>query len=181
MKASCLAFACILSIVPAAAEESAASQNGLQADDIEAGRGYRLEWLRQKIANEDAAAASIDSTDPADAEFARKVSAMLALAKEQVRRAAASPDPVQIRVHLRCVSKRVVLQSETQQPFVPALEWSAAAVPAPTIVSKTAKACTIELTRSRLDSGPPSGPATGQGAQMRPYSIELPVPGEAAH
>jgi hypothetical protein len=173
LKAFCLAFAFVLSIVPATAAELSSSQDGIQVDDNEVGRLYRLEWLRQKIASETAAEASLDRDDPAEVKFAQKVRAMLALARQEVRRAAADPNPVRLDVHLRCVAKRVVLRSSAGQPFVPALEWSVAAdEPAPTVTTKVVKTCAIELIRSQ--------PANGQRARIVPYSVELPAIEQAA-
>ncbi len=173
LKAFCLAFAFVLSIVPAAADELRSSQNGLQVDDNEVGRLYRLEWLRQKIASETAAEASLDRSDAAEAEFAQKIRAMLALARQEIRRAEADPNPVRLEVHLHCAAKRVVVRSGTHEPFVPALEWSVATdAPAPIVATRVIKACAIKLIRSQ--------PGVGQRARMVPYSVDLPPIEQAA-
>ena len=148
--------------MPAAAAELSSSQDGIQADDNEFGRLYSLEWLRQKIASETTPEASLDSADPAEARFAHKVRAMLALAKEEVRRAAADPNPVRLDVRLRCVAKRVVLRSGTHQPFVPALEWSVAAdESAPARHDEG-----VQGLRDRIDPEPTGKGATGADAAL---------------
>jgi hypothetical protein len=172
LKAFCLAFAFVLSIVPAAAAELNSSKAAAQTDETEMGRLYRLAWLRQKIASEAAAEAAADNADPAEAAFAQRVRAMVALARQEVARAAADPNPVQLTVHLHCTAKRVVLRSRPRQPFVPALEWSVADDGAPpTVTTRIMKACAIKLIRTQLVHG--QAPHRRQGPQMIPYAVEM--------
>jgi hypothetical protein len=173
LKAFCLAFAFVLSIVPAAADELSSSQTGLQVDDSEVGRLYRLEWLRQKIASETAAEASLPRSDPAEAEFAQKIRAMLALARQEVLRAQAGPKPVRLEVHLHCAAKRVVLRSARHGPFVPALEWSVSTdAPMPIVATSVVEACAIRVIRRQR--------VEGHRARMVPYSVDLPPIEQAA-
>ena len=171
MKASCLAFASFVVLVaPAAATEAIPpTANGLQTG---AAATASLGTLLQQITSEDAG--SPIATDPADAEFVAKLRAMLALAKDEMHRAAAGPNPVRIDVHLRCVATRTVVVSEARpSSFVPALEWSAVGVDSDATqatapaASKVVRACAFRLLRR-------DGVAE-HAPQMQPYAVELPV------
>lgn len=178
LKALCLTISLLLLSLPAAADEVLSSAPGPQVAETETDGLYRLEWLRKKIADEDAAVAAVSkSENAAEAEFAQKVRNMLALAREHVRRAAHGPNPVDIRVRIRCVSKQVVMTSGSAgRPFVPALAWSAASTEqAPTTVTrKTAKACKIRLTTTPSKKGSNGGSLRAESAtQLQPFAVEL--------
>jgi len=175
LKAFCLAFASfVVLIAPAAAAEAIPpTANGMQADEAATAS---LETLLQKITSADAGS-QIAADNPADVEFANKVRAMLALAQDEVRRAAATPHPVRIDVRLRCVAKRVMAAAPEAQPsaFVPAVEWSvvdangrAAQPPAPApVATKLVRACAFQLLRRDAVAARPP--------EVRPYAVELPV------
>ena len=174
MKAFCLAFASfVVLIAPAAAAEAIPpAANGMQADEAATAS---LETLLQKITSEDAGS-PMAADNPADAEFANKVRAMLALAQDEVRRAATAPNPVRIDVRLRCVAKRVTVAPEARpSSFLPAVEWSVvdgngdttqASAPAPA-ATKLVRACAFQLLRRDA--------VAARTPEMRPYAVELPV------
>jgi hypothetical protein len=169
LKAFCLAFASfVVLIAPAAAAENF-SPTGSGAQNEEAANAS-LQTLLQKITSTDPGA-PIATNNAADARFVEKVRAMLALANEEVRRAAASPTPVRIDVRLRCVAKRTTMAAAQPQTssFVPALEWSVSgdAEPSEPAASKLVRACAFQLLRREV---------TEQRApQMEPYTVQLPV------
>jgi hypothetical protein len=175
LKAFCLAFASfVVLIAPAAATEAIPpTTSGVQSDEAATAS---LQTILQKITSEDAGA-QVAADNPADAEFANKVGAMLALAKDEVRRAAAAPHPVRIDVRLRCVAKRVTAAAPDEQPssFVPAVQWSVvdangyaqpAPAPAPA-ATRLVRACAFQLLRRDA--------MAEQSPEMRPYTVELPV------
>lgn len=154
-------------MAPAGADEFAAA--GSQLED--SGSLYRFEWLHRKMGRElESVALAESATEEANAEFAGRVGDMLALAEQQVRRAASGPNPVRLDVHLRCTSKLLIMTKGEARPLVPAMAWSAEEPAiATTLVARVRKACAIKLKRHREA---PEGAAT---TQRVPYSIELPV------
>jgi hypothetical protein len=185
LKAFCLAVVSLFVIAaPAAAEEATDNlvvlppADGVASDETQP---YRLEWLLQKNADDDARSVWLSGDAQADEEFARNVRALLQRANEQVRLTSASPDSGEIRMHLRCFAKRVVTSTpDRPASFVPALEWSAEdSVHAPLVSTRFVRACEVRL--SRRGAAPEAGPATGLGTGpatgpvMMPYSVELPI------
>jgi hypothetical protein len=182
LKAFYFAVSLLVLSLPAAADEALSSAMGAQMQMPETAAIYRLEFLRKKIPDEKTAVAAVsDKTKAADAEFGQKVRAMLELAREEVRRAAQGPNPVDIRVRVRCVSKRIVTTSGTaKRAFVPALAWAAAEdAPAPAMVTrKTAKACRIQLITTP-SKRPNKAPSFAQGnGDLRRYMVDY-APAEA--
>jgi len=171
LKALCLAFSIFALIVPAAAgelssSEDVASESIAQAGEAGANGLYRLEWLRHMSARDREAALSSESTD--EAEFNAKLRAMLQLAKEEIRRAAASSEPVAIRVRVSCVEKRLMMARAPKQALVPALEWSPAELaPTTAVTSMVIKGCSLKLVRIRAK------PKTAN--HNVPFAVELPV------
>ena len=172
LKASCLAFASfVVLIAPAAASEAIPpTANGVQTDEAATAS---LKTLLQKITST-APGSPVATTNAADARFVSQVRGMLAVANEEMRRAAASPNPVRIDIHLRCVSKRTTQEAPQPQTssFVPALEWSVVdgaddVAPAAPVSTKLVRACALELLRRDA--------AADRAPQMRPFAVQLPV------
>lgn len=164
MKAFCLAFSFLMLIVPAHAGDVFAPPGWAQIDDTDTSGAYRSAWLHKKIELVESAVAESRSSEAA---FDAKVRAMLASVREKVRRAAAGPNPTNIRVRVRCVTKRIVLVGDAPRPFVPALAWSAqTTAPKQEVVGKVFKACAIKLYRKR---------ATARATHMQHYEVKLPL------
>ena len=180
MKAFCLAVVSLFVIAaPAAAEDASAhfavlpSADGALADETQP---YRLEWLLEKNAGEDARRVWLSGDAQADEEFARNVRALLQRANEQLRLAAASPSS-EVRMHLRCFAKRVVVSTPDRPvSFVPALEWSAEdSEHAPLVATRLVRACEVRL--SQRGAAPEA--KREAGPVMVPYSVEVPLAGQS--
>jgi hypothetical protein len=162
LKAFCLAFSIIALTVPATAGElSSASPAG----DVPA---KSLEW---KVTEPDGRKQALYFESTSEADFNAKLRELVALAKEEMRRAAASKDPLVVRVRMRCVERKVIVKRTPERAYVPALAWSAQTVEAePTLTANVTKACKFKLVRSRPKSAAPEA-----SAQPVPFSVELPA------
>ena len=160
--------------LPAAADDAPAPDLAVPAVETQIVGNDRLESFLNTLSDKTGAggdATSEGSTAArAEAEFAMKVREMLALARAEVQRAASGPNPVNIRMRIRCASKQIVTRqaATAERAFTPALAWSAMDAERPTekIVRRVKKACRIQLIRTPVE-------ARDDGTQMRKFKVEL--------
>ncbi len=176
MKAFWLAFASLVSIVPASAGEIASPLHGARIGETAISRMYRVAWLanlgRQLATIPQAPASNLetaggtasDRVAEARASVDSRIRAITAEVDDEMRELAAG-QPLRYRLRVNCSAKYVEAITSPGQRPAPAL--IAAFGSDVTSVKVSVETCTVKVYWKRLDRE--------DAPQMRSYSVSLPL------
>jgi hypothetical protein len=167
LKASFVAFAFLVSIAPAVADEASSSRPGVRVGETQVSRIYRVRWAAAFKRSQDHStrltaarsaggaklAVSREDETRNDAKWlAAKVRKIMALAEAELLSASDRPYVIKRRMHVSCKTKYIVAARNEPVGGGPGIRQAALGDADP-VVLETKKLCTVRYRLSRIPVG----------------------------